>query len=148
MVDLILLNLEGQTKADVLFNIAKAAKQRDLIKDEQLIFEKFLKREAKNTTAIDNGIALPEAYSEQINPPFAFILCRTKEPVDFESLDGKPARIILASLVKDKTAPELLKTMAEIAGLLRKEDFRGAFLKVKDENEVISLLKGSERWKL
>ncbi len=147
MYDLILLNLEGQTKADVLSNIAKAAKQKGLIENEQSILEKFLKREEKGTTAIGNGLALPEAYSEQINYPFAFILCRTREPVNFDSLDGKPVSIILVSLIRDKNTPELLKAMAQVSRFLRKEDFREAFLKAKDENEVHALLQENEKWK-
>ena len=61
IVDSIILDLAGKTKEEVLFNIVKFAKQKKLIKDEQLIYKKFLNREQLGTTAIGQGVALPEA---------------------------------------------------------------------------------------
>lgn len=145
MIDLILLDVEGMTKTEALANIAKSAKEMGLIDDDQIVLEGFLRREEKSSTAPGNGLALPEAYSKRFNQPFAFILCRTKEPVEFEAKDNKPVRIILASLIKDKNTPGLIKAMAQLAGLLRNEKFREAFLKTKDENEVRLLLEVNQR---
>jgi mannitol/fructose-specific phosphotransferase system IIA component (Ntr-type) len=142
MDDLILLDVEGQTKAEVLLNIAKSAKRMGLIEDEQALFGKFLAREERSVTVLGNSLtALPKAYLEGFKRPFAFIFSRTKNPVKFDSLDGKPVRIVLASLTKDKESPGMLKEMARIAGLLRKEGFREAFLKARDKTEVRLLLK-------
>jgi len=140
IVDSIILDLAGKTKEDVLLNIAQFAKQEKLIKDEQLIYRKFLKREQLGTTAIGQGIALPEACWIDMSRPYAFILCRTKEPVDFDSLDGKPVRIILASLGRDKADLTRLKPMAELTGLLKSSEFRNSFLNVENPEDVDSLL--------
>lgn len=140
IVDLIILDLAGKTKEEVLLNISKFAKQEKLIKDEQLICLKFLKREQSGTTAIGQGVALPEACWIAMSRPYAFILCRTKGPVDFNSLDGKPVRIILASLGGDKADLTRLKPMAKLAGLLKNSEFRNSFLNVKNTEDVYLLL--------
>lgn len=139
IVDSIILDLVGKTKEDVLLNIAKFAKQEKLIQDGQLIYREFLKREQLGTTAIGQGIALPEACWIAMNRSYAFILCRTKEPVDFNSLDGKPVRIILASLGRDKADLTRLKPMARLAGLLKNSEFRDGFLNVKNADDVYLL---------
>jgi mannitol/fructose-specific phosphotransferase system IIA component (Ntr-type) len=140
ILDSIILDLEGKTKENVLLNIAKFAKQKKLIKDEQLIYRKLLKREQLGTTAIGQGVALPEACWMAMNKPYAFILCRTKEPVNFNSLDGKPVQIILASLDRDKADLRRLRPMSKLARLLKNSEFRNSFLNVKNTEDVYSLL--------
>jgi len=144
IADSIILNLAGKTKEEVLLNIAKFAKQEKLIKDEQFIYGKFLKREQLGTTAIGLGVALPEACWVAMSRPYAFILCRTKEPVDFNSLDGKPVRIILVSLGRDKTDLTRFKPMARLAGLLKNSEFRNSFLNVRNTDDVYLLFKMHE----
>ncbi len=140
IVDSIILNLACKTKEEALFNIAKFAKQEKLIQDEQFIYRQFLKREQLGTTAIGKGIALPEACWIAMSRPYVFILCRTKEPVDFNSLDGKPVRIILASLGRDKADLTRLRPMAKLAGLLKNSKFRDSFLNVRNRDDAYSLL--------
>ena len=144
IVDLIILDLAGKTKEEVLLNIAQFAKQEKLIKDELFIYRKFLKREQLGTTAVGQGIALPEVCWIAMSRPYAFILCRTKEPVDFNSLDGKPVRIILASLGGDKADLTRLKPMAKLARLLKNSEFRDSFLNVTNTDGVYSLFKMHE----
>jgi len=144
ILDSIILDLAGKTKEEVLLNISKFAKQEKLIKDEQLVYRKFLKREQPGTTAIGQGIALPEACWIDMNRPYAFILCRTKEPVYFHSLDGMPVRIILASLGGNKADLTRLKPMIKLTRLLKSHEFRNSFLNVRNANEVYSLFQKSE----
>jgi len=141
IIALIILDLAGKIKEEVLLNISKFAKQEKLIKDEQLIYRKLLKREQLGATAIGQGVALPEACWIAISKSYVFILCRTKEPVKFNSLDGKPVQIILASLGRDKADLTRLKPMAKLAGLLRDSEFRNSFLNVRNTDDVYSLFK-------
>ncbi|HHT9138649.1 MAG TPA: PTS sugar transporter subunit IIA [Candidatus Wunengus sp. YC60] len=140
IVDSIILDLAGKTKEEVLLNIVKFAKQEKLIQDEQLVYSKFLQREQLGTTAIGKGIALPEACWTEMSKPYVFILCRTKELVDFNSLDGKPVRIILVSLGRDKADLTRLKPMARLAKLLKSKEFRNNFLKVRSIDKAQLLL--------
>ena len=144
IVDSIILDLAGKTKEEVLLNISKFAKQEKLIEDEQFIYRQFLNREQLGTTAIGQGIALPEACWIDMSRPYAFILCRTKEAVDFNSLDGKPVQIILASFGRDKADLTRLKPMAKLTKLLKNSEFRNSFLNVINTDDVYSLFKIDE----
>lgn len=138
--DLIILDLEGNTKEEALLNIAKFAKKEGIIKCDGSTYERFLEYEKlKGTTAVGNGLACPEAWQIEMVRPYAFILCRTKEPIEYNSSDGKPVRIILASLIKNKDDLSRLKVMARLARLLKNNVFRIDFLNAKDFNDVYLL---------
>ena len=145
ITDLIILDLEGKTRKEALLNIAKFAKTNGLVDDERFLWQKFLEREGQGTTAIGNGLALPEACWIEMSRPYAFILCRTKEPVEFNSLDKKPVRIVLASLGRDKDDLSRLKPMVKLVRLIKNNKFCQDFLKVKDVDEVYSLFENGEK---
>lgn len=140
LTDLIILDLEGKTKEDILLNIARFAKEKGLIKDERIVYQKFLDREKFGSTTIGKGIALPEACWIEMTRPYAFILCRTKEEIDFNSLDKKPIRIILASLGGDKEDLTRMKYIARFVTALKSVHFRTMFLTAKTEKDVYSVL--------
>lgn len=140
--DLIILDLEGKTKEDVLLNIAKFVKEKGLIKDERIVYQKFLDREMSGTTAIGAGVALPEACWIEMARPYSFILCRAKEDIDFNSVDKKPVRIILASLGGDKEDLTRMKHITRLVKALKSVHFRTMFLKAKIAEDVYSALCG------
>jgi mannitol/fructose-specific phosphotransferase system IIA component (Ntr-type) len=140
-IDLIILDLEGKTKENILWGIAKFAKDKGLVKDEKSLYESFLEKEKRGTSAIGDGVALPEASFVAMSRPYAFIICRTKEPVDFDSFDGKPVRIVLASLKRDKVDLFDLKPMLYIFRLLKSEEYKGKFLDARTEDDIYRLWK-------
>ncbi len=138
--DFVILDLEGKTREDVLLNIAKFAKEKGLIANEQIVYQKFLAREGLGTTAIGASVALPEACWIEMARPYAFILCRTKEEIAFNSLDKKPVRIILATLGGDKDDLSRLKYIRRFVAALESIHFRTRFLKAATEADVYSVL--------
>ncbi len=137
----IVLDLKGRSRDEILSNIASFAKRQGLIQDEKMLYKKFLEREKQGTTAIGNGVALPEACWIQMSHPYAFILCRTKEPVSFISLDGEPVRIVLASLGGDRDDLSRLKPMSYLVRLLKSAASRNRFIRATSEKEIVALLK-------
>jgi mannitol/fructose-specific phosphotransferase system IIA component (Ntr-type) len=137
----IVLDLKGRSRDEILSNIALFAKRHGLIQNEQMLYKEFLEREKQGTTAIGNGVALPEACWIQMSRPYAFILCRTKELVSFNSLDGEPVRIVLASLGRDRDDLSRLKPMSYLVRLLKSPASRSKLIYATSESEVIELFK-------
>jgi mannitol/fructose-specific phosphotransferase system IIA component (Ntr-type) len=137
--DLIILDLEGKTKEDIFLGIARFAKTEGLVKDEETLYKSFLEKERKGTTAIGDSIALPEAFCIEMSRPYALILCRTKEAVDFNSFDGKPVQIVLASLNSDKDDSSSLKPMLHIMQLLRAEEYRDKIMGARTKYDIYRL---------
>lgn len=139
--DLVYLDTEGKTKEEVFMNIAMFARQKGLIPDEKLVYGRLLAYEkAKGTTAVGRGIACPEAQGlDDLARPFAFILCRTREPIDCNAPDGAMVRVILACLIKTAKATSALKQAARLVRFLRSGDCVDKFLKAKSAEEVYGL---------
>lgn len=136
----IILDLKGKTKNEILFNIASFAERQGLIQDKRMLYRKFLEREGQGTTAIGNEIALPEACWIEMCCPYAFILCRTENSVRFNSLDGKPIRIVLASLGRNKNDLSRLKPLLHLVRLLKSPAARNALIRANSEIQVFNLL--------
>lgn len=142
--DLIILDLEGKTKEELLLNISKYAKEKGIVKDEKEMYDTLIKREKILSTGLGDGIALPQAENIEMDRPYAYILCRTKEPVDYNSLDGKSVRILIACLISSDYAClrnlSHLTYFGKISKMLRPEkSFKQGFLKAKYINEVYRL---------
>ena len=137
----IILGLEGVNREAVLLNIASFAEEKGLVECASVLYDHFMEREKEATTAIGNGIALPEACWIEMSQPYAFILSRAKYPVEYDSVDGSPVRIILASLGRDKDDLSRYKPMAKLVRLLKSPGFMNQFLKASSINQVKNLLK-------
>src|SRR5271163_3196748 len=90
--DMILANLKGTTKPDVLNELAKAlAAKYSEIKLADLMAV-LAERERLGSTAIGDGIAIPHGKLRGVaNIVGAF--GRHAEGVDFASLDGEPSKL-------------------------------------------------------
>ena len=136
----VILGLKGISREEVLSNMASFVKQQGLVKEAPIPYDHFIKREKQGTTAIGNGIALPEACWIKMSLPYAFILCRLNKPINFNSLDGAPVRIILASLGRDKDDLARYKPMAKITRLLKSKKLKNKFLEASSVEEINNLL--------
>lgn len=138
--DLVILDLEGKTKEDVLLNIARFAKKAGLIGDECNAYQKFLDRESSSPTEIGAGVALPEACWIEMTRPYAFILCRTRDAIEYASPDKHSVNIIIASLGRDKEDLSRLKQMAHFVKAIKSKAFRFEFLNARTELDVYRAL--------
>lgn len=138
---IICLDLAGKTKEELLMNIAVFAKKKGVIKDEDDIYKKFIAREKIATTGVGLGIACPEARCMSMDRHYVAIICRTKKPVDYNSIDGKPVRIIVAAIGGDLSNGSHLKTFANLVLCIKNKKFRNNFLNAKNINEILKISK-------
>jgi PTS system fructose-specific IIA component/PTS system nitrogen regulatory IIA component len=68
----------------------------------------------------------------------------SKKGIDFEAMDGQPARLIFLVLAPEKEAETYLKVMARISRLMRKEEVREELLRCDRESEVASIIEKYE----
>jgi nitrogen PTS system EIIA component len=95
-------------------------------------------REGLGCTALGHAVALPHARMAGLAAPVAAFV-RTREPIDFGSIDGKPIASFLVLLVPAQAAEEHLKLLAEAAALLNDRSFRAALRGASDAAEVARL---------
>ncbi len=108
----------------------------------ELYYEAVLKRERTSTTGIGNGVALPHAW-HPINDLFRvplIVSARLSDPVDFDSIDGKPVDLIfLLCAPRSRAHLKLISSMSilpnspRILGELRAVRKAGDFVEILDE---------------
>lgn len=104
-------------------------------------FEKSLiERENILTTGIGNEIAIPHVQTDVVKG-MVIAIGRCQEGIDFDSLDGKPVKIvIMIASSNQQPRTEFLKVLAKIVTLFKDESFRKKILKAKNPKQVMELL--------
>ncbi len=104
------------------------------------ILKVVLEREARSSTGLANGVALPHGKSPLFVHPF-LLLARSTAGVDFESLDGEPAKIFVLLLTpSDKEGREHLSLLAKLGAILKSEATVGEILRAKTQGEIFQIM--------
>ena len=102
-----------------------------------------LKREEEFSTGIGDGIAIPHAKTAAVKTP-ALAFGRSKEGIDYDSLDGNNAHIFFMIAASEGAHNDHLDTLSRLSSMLMNEDFRNQLMNAKTENDVLSLIDKQE----
>jgi mannitol/fructose-specific phosphotransferase system IIA component (Ntr-type) len=97
------------------------------------------KRETSMSTGIGFGIGIPHASTELI-PEVVGALGRSKKGINFDALDNQPVSIVMLFLVPQGQFQKHLHTLANIAKLLHKADFRNALEQAPDAESMMRVV--------
>ena len=100
-------------------------------------------REESMSTGMEHGIALPHGSSEKIEDIIGAIAILPKG-IEFESLDGLPARILILIVLPRRNFQGHVSTLAGIAHLMGNAAFRESILSATDVPAVLSLIEDAE----
>ena len=141
--DMVIGELKGTTKPDVLNELAKAlAAKYSEIKLADLTAV-LAERERLGSTAIGDGIAIPHGKLRGVTKIIG-AFGRHMEGVDFDSLDGGPSQLFFVLVAPEDSASLHLKALARVSRLLKEGSFRDHLLAAKDNNEIYSLIKDED----
>jgi PTS system nitrogen regulatory IIA component len=138
--DMVVADLKGTTKPDVLNELAKAlAAKYTEIKLADLTAV-LAERERLGSTAIGDGIAIPHGKLRGVTKIIG-AFGRHQQGVDFDSLDGEPSQIFFVLVAPEDSASLHLKALARVSRLLKEASFRSRLLAAKDSAELYTLIK-------
>ena len=137
--DSILYKLKAETKAEAIKEMVQTLATRGLIKDAATALSAILDREAKMSTGMQNGIAIPHGKSDCVDNLITLVALKP-EGIDFDSIDEQPATIFIMTLSPANRAGPHIQFLAEISKLLNREDLRQALLDAPSAEAVLSLL--------
>lgn len=100
-------------------------------------------RESLQTTGIGDGVAIPHGALDALEQQVAALLV-CPDGVPFDSIDGRPARILFAVVGPKRASTEHLKTLARVSRLLRDASFREKLLSASDGGEAFELVRAAE----
>jgi len=98
------------------------------------------KRETSMSTGIGFGIGIPHASTDLISEVVG-AFGRSKKGVDFEALDNQPVNLVMLFLVPQGQFQKHLHTLANIAKLLHKKEFRQSLEEAPDAAAMFKIIK-------
>jgi fructose-specific phosphotransferase system IIA component len=135
--------LEGKTKNAVITELIDLLTAKGLISDIKLASEAVFNREKTRSTGIGSGIAIPHGKCKAVKE-LIMAVGLTAEPVDFDSVDDKPVKIVILLVSPvDQTGPHI-QALARISRLLLDEPFKQAFEQCTTAEQAYALLSRKE----
>ena len=98
------------------------------------------KRETSMSTGIGFGIGIPHASTDLI-PEVVGALGRSRTGVNFDALDNQPVNLVMLFLVPQGQFQKHLHTLANIAKILHKAEFRQALEQAPDAEAMLRVIK-------
>ena len=101
------------------------------------------KRETSMSTGLGFGIGIPHASTDLIdNVTGAF--GRSPSGVDFDALDNQPVNLVMLFLVPQGQFQKHLHTLAKIAKVLHKKEFRKSHEEAGDAAEMYRIIRDAQ----
>lgn len=141
-----LVSFVGLLKPEIIF-FSKASTKKEIIKElcdkisiyhklsSEKIFNEVMVREELISTGLEKHLAIPHAKVDIQKPLIAVAI--NKNGIEFDSIDGLPAKLIVL-LVTPKNDPELqLKLLAEISKTLGNKDEIDRLVELNNATEFV-----------
>jgi fructose-specific phosphotransferase system IIA component len=142
--DVIEVNLPVADKDDSIRKIIDISSKTGKILDVKKVTDTIFERERLVSTGVGKGFAIPHGKTDAIDDIVAAFVI-TKEPIDFDSIDGEPVRFIFLLIGKETLLNTHIKLLSRISRLMNKEEFRDKLLEAKSKEEVLNIFREEEK---
>ena len=122
--------------------MAKSGKIADVEKYRKGVFA----REDEGTTGIGMGIAIPHCKSDAVTKAGLAAMV-VKDGVDFESLDGTPAKIIFLIAAPNTEDNVHLQVLSKLSVMLMDEQFTNSLINAGSVDEFLNIIDSAEKAK-
>lgn len=122
--------------------MAKSGKIADVEKYRKGVFA----REEQGTTGIGMGIAIPHCKSDAVTKAGLAAMV-VKDGVDFESLDGTPAKIIFLIAAPNTEDNVHLQVLSKLSVMLMDEQFTNSLINAGSVDEFLNIIDRAEKAK-
>ncbi|WDZ55695.1 PTS fructose transporter subunit IIABC [Paenibacillus polymyxa] len=130
-----IMDLQATTKDEAIEELIASLEASGRINDRALFKEMIYKREAESSTGIGGGIAMPHAKTKAVNEA-TVVFAKSSKGVEFESLDGEPAKVFFMIAAPEGAANTHLRTLAALSRLLIDTDFIDKLMNTQTPDEV------------
>jgi len=115
----------------------------EMLLDRDSVLEAVFMREKTRSTGIGSGIAIPHGKCAGVDD-LVMAVGIAKEPIDFDSIDHKPVKIIILLVSPlDRTGPHI-QALARISRLMLDENFKTKLENATSPEEVYELISTRE----
>jgi fructose-specific phosphotransferase system IIA component len=135
--------IPGTTKDEIINAMIDLAAQSPRVIDKEKVRQSIFEREKIMSTGVGNGFAIPHGKTESVSDIVA-AFATTAEPIDYQSLDEKPVRLVFLLVGRENMVGPHIKLLSRISRLMSKEEFRNKLVELKTPKEVFEAFKQEE----
>jgi mannitol/fructose-specific phosphotransferase system IIA component (Ntr-type)/anti-anti-sigma regulatory factor len=136
--DLILLDVEAESKEELFKLMAGRAAREKYVTDIVAFSRDLWEREESASTGLTNGVALPHSRSGSAGK-VVVIAARLKSPLEYETLDGKPVRLVFMIAASSEN-DIYLRLLSMLAGAIGKTGVIDALLAADTTHDFYDIL--------
>jgi fructose-specific phosphotransferase system IIA component len=141
--NLVATGLPGNTKNEVIDAMIDLVASSPKVLDKEKVRKAIFEREEIMSTGVGNGFAIPHGKTEAVSDIVAAFAV-TAQPIDYQSLDEKPVRLVFLLVGKDNLVGPHIKLLSRISRLMNKEEFRRRLLDLKSPREILDAFRQEE----
>jgi fructose-specific phosphotransferase system IIA component len=135
--------LRARTKRDAIAELVELLESAHGIDSHGEVLDRVLRREAMMSTGIGNGVAIPHGKARLVDRMVA--ACGVSpEGIEFESVDGEPARLFILLVAPESGGALHVKVLANISRLLKEESVRQSLREAGNGEAFVSALRAAE----
>ena len=132
------IDLQSTSKEKVLQELVDALATSPLVTDRKELWAKILEREKTLSTGVGIGVAIPHVKIASIKD-FVVAVGRSKQGVDFQSIDDKPVHIIVMIGCNETQSGDYLKVLSKLVRALKEEGTRTRLLAAPGSQDVVDI---------
>ena len=130
-------------KSAAINQLADLMEKGGSLSDKQQYLKDVLAREASCTTGLGDGIATPHAKSAGVKKA-ALAAMTVPAGIDFESLDGNPARLFFMIAAPEGAADAHIELLHQLSTMIMDNDFKEALIAAKSKEEFLKIIDDKE----
>ena len=135
----IIKELDSCDKKNVLDELSSFLEDEGEIANKESLLAALIEREKLGSTGIGENVAIPHAKISEIDKIIT-VFGRSKNGVEFESLDQKPVNFIFLVLAPENSTGQHLKALARISRLFKNPSLRESVLRTNEADQIYSIL--------
>lgn len=139
----IVVPLAARDKRGAIKELIQLLLKNGKISNEDEVYNAVMLREDKVGTGLENSIAVPHAKTKAVHK-IAAAVGISPEGIDFDSLDGNPAKLIFLIIAPPDQSGAHIALLSEIARLTKYATLCEDLAEAKSVEKVISILHGEE----
>jgi fructose-specific phosphotransferase system IIA component len=141
--NLVATGLPGTTKNEIIGAMIDLVASSPKVLDKEKVRKAIFEREEIMSTGVGNGFAIPHGKTEAVADIVAAFAV-TAQPIDYQSLDEKPVRLVFLLVGKDNLVGPHIKLLSRISRLMNKEEFRRRLLDLKTPRDILEAFRQEE----
>lgn len=142
-IDRIRIPLQAKTKDELLRELVELVTAGSTPAEREDVLRAVRERESVLSTGIGYGVAIPHGKCAAVRE-LTMAAGRSGNPIEFDALDGQPARLFFLLVGPESAAGPHIKALSRISRIVRRDDVRARLVAAPDEQAFLRALEDAE----